>query len=289
MITIGDKTVSSIFLGSTKVKEAYLGDKRIWPSRGVVVTYMDGTKADLEYTEIHGYNVCDMNSIEDKTLVVAIDFDESATRLYKSNYGTWNGMFAAFPNITSVTFQGDAIEYAYDDTYKLYSLTWYDFYRTSIKTFKFPRDISGKVLNNFIIVPFMECSNLESVDVTDLPQSIKIGNAWFKDCPRLREIIGPIRLGNGNGAQDNSQAFYGCTSLSALTIQEGVSKLGKRCFYKCSSLETLTFLDTTPPTLEDSTVFERVNEEVRILVPSGSVTAYKEAWPELATKIHEIP
>ena len=283
MITIGDKAVSSIFLGTTNVKEAYLGDKRIWPSRGGVVTYMDGTKADLEYTELHGYNVCDMNSIEDKTLVVAIDFEPSSTRLYKSPYGTYNGMFAAFPNVTSITFQGDALEYSYDVSQ--HSLTWFDFYQTSIKTFKFPRDISEEGLGKNIIIPFMECSNLESVDVSDLPQSIKIGNSWFKDCPRLREIIGDIRLENGIGGHDNSQAFYGCTSLSALTIQEGVSKLGQRCFHNCSSLGTLTFLDTTPPTLADSTVFDGVNEDIRILVPSEAVAAYKEAWPTMENRI----
>ena len=54
-------------------------------------------------------------------------------------------------------------------------------------------------------------------------------------------------------------------------------------FYGCSGLESITCLATTPPTL-GTKVFDGTNDSP-IYVPSGSVNAYKNAWPQYANRI----
>ena len=42
-----------------------------------------------------------------------------------------------------------------------------------------------------------------------------------------------------------SNAFYGCTSLTSVTIPNSVTSIGMRAFYECTSLSSVVFEDTT--------------------------------------------
>jgi hypothetical protein len=47
--------------------------------------------------------------------------------------------------------------------------------------------------------------------------------------------------------------FYNCTSLTSITIPEGVKDLGGSMFHNCTSLSTIICMPTTAPTISPST------------------------------------
>ena len=84
------------------------------------------------------------------------------------------------------------------------------------------------------------------------------------------------------------QAFYGCTSLTSITIPSGVTSIGNNTFNGCTSLTSITVEATTPPTL-GLNVFNNTNN-CPIYVPAESVDAYKTAnnWSKYADRIKAI-
>lgn len=85
-----------------------------------------------------------------------------------------------------------------------------------------------------------------------------------------------------------SYAFYGCTSLTSITIPENVTSIGNYAFGYCSALMTITMQSSTPPTLS-STAFYSTSALAQIIVPMGSAATYKAAtnWSSYASIIVE--
>ena len=81
--------------------------------------------------------------------------------------------------------------------------------------------------------------------------------------------------------------FSGCTSLTSVTIPSGVTSINYKAFYGCRGLTSITVEATIPPSLDDY-VFGNTNN-CPIYVPSGSVNAYKSAWPNYSSRIRAIP
>ena len=70
---------------------------------------------------------------------------------------------------------------------------------------------------------------------------INIGGAAFWGCASLTSITIPdsvTSIGSGD--------FYGCTSLTSITIPNSVTSIGFQAFYGCESLTTVTFLGDAP-------------------------------------------
>ena len=65
-----------------------------------------------------------------------------------------------------------------------------------------------------------------------------------------------------------------CTSLTNIIIPKNVNHIGINVFYKCTNLITVTVLATTPPYI-GSSAFLYTNPNLKIFVPSGSLTAYQ--------------
>ena len=84
-----------------------------------------------------------------------------------------------------------------------------------------------------------------------------------------------------------SSAFRGCSSLTAITIPEGVTSIGQSTFESCSSLTAITCHAVTPPTVESNYTFDKVDKGIPVYVPVGSVEAYKAAehWQKLTNII----
>ena len=62
-----------------------------------------------------------------------------------------------------------------------------------------------------------------------------IGNYAFRDCTSLTSVT----IGDGV-TSIGSYAFYGCTSLTSITIGNGVTSIGGNAFYGCTSLTSIT-------------------------------------------------
>lgn len=138
---------------------------------------------------------------------------------------------------------------------------------------------------------FAQCFSLESVVVPNGVESLKY--ATFYQCSAMTSIT----LSNSLKIIDND-AIKSCSSLQSLTLPSTLTSIGKHSFAFDTSLTTVTCLATTPPTFHDSgetgtggnsgDIFYGCNNLTTIYVPSGSVNAYKNAWPIYEDKIQAI-
>lgn len=119
------------------------------------------------------------------------------------------------------------------------------FYNTNVEKVEMPKDL--KEVGSYC---FANCKKLKeikfnsketnfgqsafedsSVKKVTLPTNLqKISKAMFKNCKNLTSVSFPNKL-----LYIDDEAFYGCTSLSKMTIGEGIRKIGKNSFDKESS------------------------------------------------------
>ncbi|MEE0917283.1 MAG: leucine-rich repeat domain-containing protein [Bacteroidales bacterium] len=160
---------------------------------------------------------------------------------------------------------------------------------------------------------FHDCSSLTSVIFEDNSNLTKIGYWTFYNCSSLTSITIPNSVTYiGSGAFENCSSltsvtipnsvtsigeatFYGCNNLTSmtvemnnipnlsniglnstlqnLTLEENVTSIASGAFNNYSFLQNVTCLATTPPTLEDNTVFPYPNI-ASLKVPCGTLEAY---------------
>ena len=103
----------------------------------------------------------------------------------------------------------------------------------------------------------------------------------FYGCDSLTSVT----IGNGVTSIGTS-AFEECYLLTSVTIGNGVTSIGKFAFFCCNSLQEVYCKPTTPPT-GGSQMFDGNASGRNIYVPSNSVSAYKEAskWRDYASDI----
>ena len=107
------------------------------------------------------------------------------------------------------------------------------------------------------IYAFSGCSSLTSITIPENSQLTSIGGRAFSGCEKLEKIelntatveswfsgetsIKEVVLGSNVKSIGNS-AFYGCSSLTTITIPENsqLTSIGSYAFYGCSSLTTIT-------------------------------------------------
>ena len=80
------------------------------------------------------------------------------------------------------------------------------------------------------------------------------------------------------------------SALSTVTIPSGVTSIGTYAFRYCYGVKTYYVYPTTPPTL-GTNVFEGIQADAIIYVPSASVDTYKAAtgWKTYAANIQAMP
>lgn len=119
-----------------------------------------------------------------------------------------------------------------------------------------------------------ESSLLSEINL-DGPDNINfIDEQVFADT-RLTEVVlpsSPYYLNDGE--------FASCTSLTSLTIPEGITEIYPHALNNCTALQTITCLSTVPPTIMDyyedyDMPFYNSNENAILYVPKGSKNAYQ--------------
>lgn len=131
------------------------------------------------------------------------------------------------------------------------------------------------------------------IDAVNIPEGVvSIGENAFSGCANLKEIVLPGSLLN-----IGKKAFYNCKkivsvtlparfqvkdvfasayrNITSVTIPQDSGEVPAQAFYGCKSLAVITF-PATPPALADD-AFQGLSEDVRIVVPAGSVSAYAAA------------
>ena len=132
-----------------------------------------------------------------------------------------------------------------------------------------------------------EMSMAEAAAVTDLGNAF-CGNTAITSFDELKYFTGLTALGVsveglGEITADKVQGFYGCTSLTSVTIPNNVTSLGDYAFNGCSSLTSVTVRWTKPVTITEQCFTNRANATLN--VPAGSAEAYAAAdyWKEFGS------
>lgn len=161
---------------------------------------------------------------------------------------------------------------------------------------------------------FFNCKNLPTITI---PQNIAhIGDNVFVGCNGLTSIVVDQNNKNYSSSSDGvlfdkdqktlmrfpagrsgsyayvipnsvdsigEYAFQNCTGMSSVTIPKSLKSIGWNGFDNCSGLTSITSNAVTPPDCgEGDDRFDKVDKDIPVNVPEGSVEAYKEApgWSE---------
>ena len=136
---------------------------------------------------------------------------------------------------------------------------------------------------------FQECSNLQSVDLSNISEQSLFYNAGygiggqFSQCTALSSVTL-----NPNITKLPSGMFSYCGSSNLeLTIPAGVTEIGENFLYGTRGVK-LTVLATTPPTLGNQNALGGMTY---IKVPAGTLSAYQSAqyWSSKASVMSELP
>lgn len=114
-----------------------------------------------------------------------------------------------------------------------------------------------------------------------------IGQGAFSGCTSLQTL--EFCYSNCNLKSIESGAFKDCTNLRTVRLPNTLQSIGYSVFANCSNLTRLYMTATTPPTLPtNSYTFSGVDPNFDIIVPQGSLNAYKTAsgWSEYANIIY---
>ena len=125
---------------------------------------------------------------------------------------------------------------------------------------------------------FYDCSSLTELTIGNSVTSIV--NRAFQGCSSLTELTIPnsvITIGD--------YAFSGCSGLTELTIGNSVTSIGDYAFTYCYALRTIYSLNTTPPSVANTNVFNisyygDLYATADLFVPEKALAAYQtaEVW-----------
>lgn len=118
---------------------------------------------------------------------------------------------------------------------------------------------------------FYECWALSSVVIPD--STTKIGEAAFYNCYSLTSITIPNSV-----TEIASSGFSSCSAITSITIPESVTQIGSYAFGNNYSLGIARFeKNSVSPPIFTSTVFSRLPNDFKVLVPALYILSYKTA------------
>ena len=136
------------------------------------------------------------------------------------------------------------------------------YYCYTIKSITIPSTVTSIGTN-----VFYSCVSLESVTI--LGGITSVSNNMFYYCYSLKSVTIPNTV-----TSIGSNAFSGCSAIPSITIPNGVTSIGNSAFTNCHGVAEYHVKPTSPPTL-GTTVFNNIQSDCVIYVPSASLNTYK--------------
>ena len=123
---------------------------------------------------------------------------------------------------------------------------------------------------------FSNCRNLTSVHISDLAawcsirflggisNPLRWAHRLFLNGEEITDLIIP-----NNVTEISAHAFEYCSSLTSVTIHNGVTLIDGDVFFECDGLERIVCLATTKPSIYNTT-FKNIKTNGTLYVPTGS-------------------
>ena len=131
-----------------------------------------------------------------------------------------------------------------------------------------------QTLGNHADSAFKNCKNLISVNIPD--RVYLIGYQAFYGCSSLTSItIGDSVTGDGV-TEIGKSAFYGCSNLKSIIIPDNVTSIGNYTFYNCTSLTNITIPNSVTSIGERA--FSFCSSLTSITIPDSITTIGEDAF-----------
>ncbi|MEI0558319.1 leucine-rich repeat domain-containing protein [Brachyspira intermedia] len=134
------------------------------------------------------------------------------------------------------------------------------FVHTKVKNISLPNGL--KIINDNAF----SMSDIENIDIPD--SVIRIGEYVFASCYKLQSV----KLSENLSVIDKF-TFSDCPALKTINIPKSITSINDYAFYSCNSLTSITFLSSTPPSMNGDKIFK--NTLKTIYVPRGASSAYE--------------
>lgn len=126
-------------------------------------------------------------------------------------------------------------------------------------------------------------SNGKSIRKIRIGKAVSLPTLFCQGQARLEEIT------LCEGFTIIPQTFVANSYLGYFVFPSTITQIASQAFYNCPYLRYIKFQSATPPTVENSNAFDRLPQDCKILVPSGSLSAYQTAtnYPDPNTYNYE--
>ena len=107
----------------------------------------------------------------------------------------------------------------------------------------------------------------DALRIVSFTKAFSTAHSMFVSCYALKKVTCDIDY-------FEQSAFSGCRSLANVTINSGISGLGRNLFSGCVGLGWIKFERYNPPQAPNSAVFDMLPTDCIIYVPTGRLSAY---------------
>ena len=146
----------------------------------------------------------------------------------------------------------------------LTSINDVEFYRCLIKSITIPSSVTRIGLG-----AFKDCTNLSDLEISESGETIEVRNLAFAGCSSLTTLKLPGRFSDFIDSGE-TRIFADCTSLTSVTLQDGIEYLPQAFFDGCSSLCDIKL----PHTLQQTSLncFTDCRNLKQLIFPEGFIS-----------------
>ena len=132
-------------------------------------------------------------------------------------------------------------------------------------------------IRNIADQAFIGCVDLESFEIDEYnPAYYSVGNCLVKKINKTLVVGCPTSVipSNGSVTSIGNYAFYGCTSLTSITISNRITNIGTYAFYGCTNLTSIAFDGTVEEwnAISKSTVWNTAVPATEVVCSNGTVS-----------------